>query len=186
MPSTAHPYARVGEEVVAYAGPSLDKPSSGPIHIILFGQGAAAAANSDEMRAALASASSPTTPWELIPIEGSQNWGAASTQLVSALMDQHAVAIIATDRNSAHLSEQLALKKFVPVIALASDKTLTSTNIPWIFRLSSKTNPARAVSLLDAAVRIAGHDFSQLRAVLASGQKLAGMAFTATGEPLNP
>jgi len=45
-----------------------------------------------------------------VPVESDQNWGAASTQLVHALMDEHALAIIALDRNAAHLSEQLALK----------------------------------------------------------------------------
>ena len=37
------------------------------------------------------------------PIESKQNWGTASTQLVRALMDEHAVAIVALDRDSAHL-----------------------------------------------------------------------------------
>ena len=50
-------------------------------------------------------------------------------------MDEHALAIVALDRNASHLSEQLALKSFVPVVALSGDKSLTSTNIPWIFRL---------------------------------------------------
>ncbi len=56
-----------------------------------------------------------------MPVASDQNWGAASTQLVHALMDEHALAIVALDRDAAHLSEQLALKTFVPVIALSSD-----------------------------------------------------------------
>ena len=66
---------------------------------------------------------------------------------VHALLDQHALAIVALDRDAAHLSEQLALKTFVPVVALSGDKTLTSANIPWIFRLpSASTQPLRCGS----------------------------------------
>ena len=54
-------------------------------------------------------------------------------------MDEHASAIIALDRDAAHLAEQLALKAFVPVIALSDDRKLTSTNVPWIFRLPAST-----------------------------------------------
>jgi len=46
--------------------------------------------------------------WKLIPIDSDQSWGASATQLVHALMDEHALAIVALDRNAAHLSEQLA------------------------------------------------------------------------------
>ena len=56
------------------------------------------------------------------PIDSDQNWGAASTELVHALMDEHALAIVALDRNAAHLAEQLALKAFVPVVALSGDE----------------------------------------------------------------
>ena len=57
-------------------------------------------------------------------------------------MDEHALAIVALDRDAAHLSEQLALKAFVPVVALSNDKSLTSANVPWIFRLPAGTTPA--------------------------------------------
>jgi len=33
--------------------------------------------------------------WQLLPIASDQNWGAASTQLVQALMDDHPLAIVA-------------------------------------------------------------------------------------------
>ena len=33
--------------------------------------------------------------WMLLPVESDQNWGAASTQLVHALMDEHVLAIVA-------------------------------------------------------------------------------------------
>ncbi|HLY39707.1 MAG TPA: hypothetical protein VKR52_00790, partial [Terracidiphilus sp.] len=112
-----------------------------------------------------------------------QNWGAASTQLVRALWDQHALAIIALDRDAAHLSEQLALKAFVPVVALSDDKALTSTNVPWIFRLPANTTPASALRLLQAAAQGSGANPQKLRDALASGVPLAGIAFLPTGEP---
>ena len=120
---------------------------------------------------------------ELLPVASDQNWGAASTQLVHALMDEHALAIVALDRDAAHLAEQLALKAFVPVVALSSDKKLTSTNIPWIFRLPVDTNPAAALRLLKAAAIRSGANSEQLRDVLASGDEISGVAFLPTGEP---
>jgi len=102
---------------------------------------------------------------------------------VHALMDEHALAIIALDRDSAHLAEQLALKAFVPVIALSSDKRLTSTNVPWIFRLPPETTPAAALSLLEAAAARSGANAEKLRDVLASGDAISGVAFLPTGEP---
>jgi phosphoribosylcarboxyaminoimidazole (NCAIR) mutase len=116
-------------------------------------------------------------------VASDQNWGAASTQLVHALMDEHALAIIALDRDAAHLAEQLALKAFVPVIAISSDKKLTSTNVPWIFRLPAATTPAAALSLLQAAAAKSGANAERLRDALASGETIAGVAFMQTGEP---
>jgi len=116
-------------------------------------------------------------------VESGQNWGAASTALVEALMDQHALAIVALDRNASHLAEQLSLKSFVPVIALSSDKTLTSTNIPWIFRLQPDTTPATALRMLMGAACRSGANPEKLRDVLASGKAIDGFAFLSTGEP---
>ena len=48
--------------------------------------------------------------------------GVASTQLVHALMEEHVLAVIALDRDSAHLAEQLSLKTFVPVVALVTTR----------------------------------------------------------------
>jgi len=98
-------------------------------------------------------------------------------------MDEHALAIVALDRDSAHLAEQLALKAFVPVVALSSDKKLTSTNIPWIFRLPPETTPASALRLLEAAAVRSGDNPERLRNVLASGETVSGVAFLQTGEP---
>jgi len=177
------PYARVAEDGVSYLGPrSADLPQ-GPIHIVLFGPDATKVAQSPEIVAALQMAAVNGRTWALDPVESNQNWGAASTQLVHALMDEHAMAIVALDRDASHLSEQLALKCFVPVVALSDDKTLTSANIPWIFRLPAGTAPASALRLL-AATAASSANPQLVRNTLASGRVFDGVAFQPTGEPV--
>jgi hypothetical protein len=173
------PYAQVGEEGVSYAGPHLPDLPAGMVRVVLFGPKAAAVAQSADVRAALES----PQRLKLLPVESDQNWGAASSQLVDALFEDHAFAIVALDRNSAHLAEQLGIKVLVPVIALSGDKTLTSNNVPWIFRLPAETAPASALRLIGAAARQSGPNPERLRDVLASGNVLDGMAFLPTGEP---
>ena len=90
--------------------------------------------------------------------------------------------MIALDRNCSHLAEQIAVKAFVPVIAISSDRSLTSTNIPWIFRLRETTPAQDAVSLVLAAIAQAGSNRSNIREALASGKSLAGVRFDSTGE----
>jgi hypothetical protein len=134
------------------------------------------------MQAELMAAGQKGQAWKLLPVESGQNWGTASTALVHALMDEHALAMVALDRNASHLAEQLALKSFVPVVALSSDKSLTSTNVPWIFRLSPETKPAAALRLLVTAEGHSGANSERLRDALASGDELTGVAFLPTGE----
>jgi hypothetical protein len=98
-------------------------------------------------------------------------------------MDQHALAILALDRDSAHLAEQLALKAFVPVVALADDRSLTSNNVPWIFRLPAETTAYSGLKLLHTAEFQSGPNPEKLRDVLASGGNLSGVSFLSTGEP---
>ena len=98
-------------------------------------------------------------------------------------MEDHAVAVIALDRDAAHLAEQLALKAFVPVLALSNDKNLTATNVPWIFRLPAGTTVDAAMRTLMAAELRSGPNAERLRNVLASGADLAGLSFATTGEP---
>jgi branched-chain amino acid transport system substrate-binding protein len=98
-------------------------------------------------------------------------------------MDEHALAIIALDRDAAHLAEQLALKAFVPVIALSDDRKLTSTNVPWIFRLPASTTPAQALHLIQSASANGTLTPDNLRDTLASGHPVNGVAFLSTGEP---
>ena len=180
------PYARVGEDGVDYAGPHQKDLPAGPVSIVLFGPKAAVVAASPEMQAELASSAIKGHEFKLLPVESDQNWGAASTELVQALMDGHALAILALDRDSSHLAEQLALKSFVPVVALAADKTLTSINIPWIFRLQPDTTPATALRMLVAAECRSGANSERLRNVLASEEGISGVAFLPTGEPRKP
>jgi hypothetical protein len=180
--AAALPYAQVGEDGVGYAVPRAVDHSPGPVRVILFGPAAAQVAESPQMATALHTASEHGRNWTLVPIDSSQNWGAASTQLVHALMDEHALAILALDRDAAHLAEQLALKSFVPVVAISSDKSLTSADIPWIFRLQDGTAPAFALRLLADAADRNGVNSKQIRDALASGRVIAGVAFQSTGE----
>ncbi|HEX4809521.1 MAG TPA: ABC transporter substrate-binding protein [Bryobacteraceae bacterium] len=176
------PYARVGEDGVNYLGPrSADLPA-GPVRVVLFGPNAKEVAASPEILAALREADGNGRQWMVLPVESGQNWGAAATQLIHALMDEHAMAIVALDRDSSHLSEQMALKCFVPVVALSNDKSLTSTNIPWIFRLPAGASPATALRLLEQAAARGGTNPQQLRESLASGKAVAGIAFLPSGE----
>jgi ABC-type branched-subunit amino acid transport system substrate-binding protein len=181
--SAGAPYAVVGEDGVQYSGPHQPDVPDGPIYLVLFGPKAAEIAASPEVQAELASAAAKGRPWKLLPVESGQNWGVASTALVHALMDEHALAMVALDRDASHLAEQLGLKTFVPVVALSGDKALTSTNVPWIFRLPAETTPAAAVRLLETAAARSGPNSERLRDVLASGGRLSGLAFLPTGEP---
>jgi branched-chain amino acid transport system substrate-binding protein len=181
----AVPYARVGEDGVAYAGPHLADVPPGPVHVVVFGPKAMSIAQSAETQSVL-SAFSSGRAWDLVAVDSDQNWGAASTQLVHALFDEHALAIVALDRSAAHLAEQLALKALVPVIAVSGDRALTATNVPWIFRMPTETTPASVLRLLRAAERESGANPERLRDVLASGTALDGFAFLPTGEPKAP
>jgi hypothetical protein len=180
-PVTQTPYARVGEDGVGLAPPHAAVSQDGTTRVILFGPGALAIAQSAEVKAALVSGSGHAGAWSVLPIESKQNWGTASTELVRALMDEHAVAIVALDRDSAHLSEQLALKSFVPVVALSDDRALTSADVPWIFRLPSSAAPAQAIRIVMAAASCASP--SNIRDILASGKPILGVAFEPGGEP---
>jgi branched-chain amino acid transport system substrate-binding protein len=177
------PYARVGEDGVSYAGPHRPDVPAGAVKVVLFGPHADEVAGSEEIQSQLRSGAEQRKEWKLLPVASDQNWGAASTQLVRALEDEHALAIIALDRDAAHLSEQLALKAFVPVVALSEDRKLTSTNVPWIFRMPSTTTPAAAFRLVRSAEGRSGANPERLRDVLASGDGIDGVAFLSTGEP---
>ncbi len=179
------PYARITAADVSYAGPSLPNLPPGPIHVVLFGPQAAQLAQTPAMKTQLSRAAQ-NRPWQIISVNSDQQWGAASTQLVHALWNDHALAILALDRNAAHLSEQLALKDFVPVIAVSNDKTLTSAAVPWIFRLPDGTQAAFALRLLEAAEARSGPNPQRLRDVLSSGSAISGVTFLPTGDARTP
>ena len=75
------------------------------------------------------------------------------------------------------------MKDFVPVIAISSDHSLTSTNIPWIFRLPEGSAPDQAIRCFAEAIKKAGANREKVRDVLASGNTIAGVSFQTTGEP---
>jgi ABC-type branched-subunit amino acid transport system substrate-binding protein len=182
--ATITPYARVGEGGVNYDGPQVKNLPAGPVRVVLFGPTAATVAKSPEVLKAIGEGSKSDRQWMLLPVDSGQNWGAASTQLVYAIMNEHPLAIIALDRDASHLSEQLALKSFVPVLAISNDKSLTSANIPWIFRLPAGTSAASALGLLKEAAASSGANPEWLRNTLASGRSMSGVSFQPTGEPL--
>ena len=170
-------YAHLPEAPVSFDGPPVPDLLPGPIRIAVFGPHAKATVRSVSVAAATAPG------WELIPIDSGQSWGIAAAELVKALMDRHALAVIALDRDAAHLSTQLALKSFVPVIAITDDRTLTSTNVPWVFRLSAGTSQVAALKVLTLAEQKSGKNPERLRTVLASGQHFGDQFFASNGEP---
>lgn len=94
------------------------------------------------------------------------------------IYDDQALGLISSGRNASHLAEQLAVKAFVPLIALSADRSLTSINIPWIFRLPPDASVEDALKTLLAAAEKSGPNRARLREALASGTR-----FGSTGEP---
>jgi len=172
-------YARVGEDGVQYSGPPTNDVEN--LKIGIFGPHANELVRSLEEH----SSSKPESkPYSIIPIESGTSWGKASTDLVKAVYEEHVVALVALDRTSSHLAEQIAVKSFIPVIAISSDRALTSTNIPWIFRLPDKITLNQALDCLSAAIEKAGPNRARVREILASGESMAGVRFDSGGEAL--
>ena len=175
------PYARVGENGVSYAGPPLPDERAENSRIAVFGPHANELLRSPEI---VQNLNGPAASrMQLVAIPSDSAWGKASDELVKSVYQQHVVAIIALDRASSHLAEQIAVKSFVPVIAISSDRTLTSTNIPWIFRLPEGTPLRQALDCISAAIHQAGPNRGKIREYLASGHAAGGVQFLATGEP---
>jgi branched-chain amino acid transport system substrate-binding protein len=151
------PYATVPEKP-AYNGPAPADVPAGPLRIGIFGPKA------DETAAALA----PGGKFAVTGITSELAWGKASRQLVDLIYEGHALALIATDRNSAHLAEQLAVKAMIPVLAISADRSLESVNIPWLFRLEPGTTPREALARLVAAAEKSGGNRGRLREALAA------------------
>jgi hypothetical protein len=174
-------YARVGEDGVQYAGPPLPNEKSGHLKIGVFGPHADEVVKSAEIVRAL---NETDRHLSLVAIPSESSWGKASDDLVKAVYNDHVLALIALDRNSSHLAEQIGVKAFVPIVAISSDRALTSTNIPWIFRLPEGTPLQQALRTLSAAIAQAGPNRASIREVLASGTAVAGVRFESTGELL--
>ncbi len=172
------PYATVGQNGVSYNGPPVVDTPAIPARFGLFGPGA------DRLAADL----SPLIDgyggrYSLVGVSSDVPWGKASSGLVKLIYQDHVLGVIATDRNSSHLAEQLAVKAFVPLIAVSADRNLTSVNIPWIFRLPAETPIADALRCFIDAAEKAGLNRGRLRDTLASGATLAGrLQFDSNGE----
>jgi branched-chain amino acid transport system substrate-binding protein len=178
-------YARVGEDGVTYAGPGLPDEKSRNPKIGVFGPHADEVVKSLELAAPRLSRplrQGGEVHLSLIAIPSESSWGKASDDLVKAVYQGHVLALVALDRNSSHLAEQIGVKSFVPVVAISADRALTSTNIPWIFRLPEGTAPEQALRCLSAAIAQAGPNREGIRKVLASGTAVAGVQFESTGE----
>ena len=176
------PYARVGQDGVQYAGPRSSDSTTDQIRIGVFGPHAEQVVAAQDTIRALAETNRNGPRISLIPISSELTWGKASSELVNAVYQKQVLAVIALDRPSSHLAEQIAVKAFVPVIALSSDRALTSTNIPWIFRLPEGTPLPRVLGTLREAIDRAGPNRGKIRDLLSSGESLAGLRFQSTGE----
>ena len=164
-------YASIEEETVAYSGPPLADNPAGEVRIGIFGPQA------DKLAAdpALQRAAGPN--YALVGVASEGAWGKSSTALVDLLGQDRLIGLISTDRNSSHLAEQLAVKLFVPLIALSADRSLTALNIPWIFRMPPDASIEQAVRALTDATEKAGANRGRVREALASGA-----TFNARGE----
>jgi ABC-type branched-subunit amino acid transport system substrate-binding protein len=159
------PYARVNERPAEYNGPVVPDAPPGPVRIGVFGPDAErqVAGLAPYAKGYLLSAISSDVPW-----------GKASDDLVKLIYEDHALALIAADRNSSHLAEQLGVKAFLPVVALSADRALTSVNIPWIFRLSADTPMREALRLVIEAAERSGPNRERLRDSLATEPAFSG------------
>jgi branched-chain amino acid transport system substrate-binding protein len=167
------PYATVGEGGAGFFGPAVADAPGPERRIVVFGPGA-------EKEAAQLSAPG----YRLAGISSDVPWGKAADALVKEVYDPAVIGLVATDRLSAHLAGQIAVKTFLPVIALSSDRTLTSANVPWIFRLDAGTPLRDAVRCLTEAAAHAGANRGRIRDYLAGGSSVAGgFSFGITGEP---
>jgi branched-chain amino acid transport system substrate-binding protein len=176
------PYARVGETGVQYSGPPTPNQSAAELKIGIFGPHAEMVVRSPEAQDYLSKLNAHGQHYSLLAIPSDSSWGKASSDLVKAVYEEHVLALIALDRASSHLAEQIAVKSFIPVVAISSDHALTSTNIPWIFRLPDHTHVNRALGCVFAAIEQAGPNRSAIRASLSSGKPMAGISFGPTGE----
>ena len=176
------PYARVRENGVPYVGPPTPGETGNDLRIGILGPHAEDVVRSAEAQSYTTSHNARGKHYTLIAIPSEASWGKASSDLVKAVYQEHVLALIALDRPSSHLAEQIGVKSFVPVVAISSDRSLTSTNIPWIFRLPDGAGLDKALGCLTAAIDQAGPNRGGIREILASGMPVGGIRFDPTGE----
>ena len=155
------PYAQSSGVTPAFTGPPPADAPAGLLNVALFG------GDADKLAADPALAKMLGSRYRLISVVTGQQWGKSTNELVSIMTDARTIAVISTDRNSSHLAEQLGNRLFIPVVALSSDRALTSMGVPWIFRLPADTKVTEAVRKLVAAADEAGPNRGRLRDVLA-------------------
>jgi ABC-type branched-subunit amino acid transport system substrate-binding protein len=178
------PYAQVGEGGVSFSGPPTPTIASASAtrKIAVFGPGADKAVGSPEITELLAKLDRAGQHFSLIAIPTERSWGQASTALVQAVYQDQVLGVIALDRDSSHLAEQIGVKAFVPVLCISWDKMLTSTNIPWVFRLPEGASLSEAVDIFTQAAEASGANRGKIREFLASGKSVDGTRFESTGE----
>ena len=176
------PYARVGEDGVQYAGPATPQLDTKEFKIAVFGPNADQAVHSAEMVQLVKDLDASGRHFSLTGITTETSWGKASTALIQSVYQDQVLGIVALDRKSSHLAEQIGVKAFVPVIAISSDKMLTSTNIPWIFRVPEGTALSDVVRVFAGAAKVSGANRGKIREFLASGTSVEGFRFEASGE----
>ena len=179
------PYARVGEDGTQFNGPAQADQQTSTLKIGVFGPHADELVRSPEIVRFLQEIEGRGRALSLIAIPSQLSWGRASDQLVKVVYQEQAVALVAFDRASSHLAAQIAVKSFIPVIAISSDRALTTTNIPWIFRLPESSSLNQALRTLAEAIDRAGPNRGKVRDLLSSGATIAGLRFDSTGEPKN-
>ena len=177
------PYAKVGDTGVQYSGPPTSTQSAGNLAIGIFGPHASDVVRSPELSTLLKESNPGPSHYSLVAIDSQTSWGKASSDLVNAVYNHHVLALIALDRDSSHLAEQIAVKAFLPVLAISSDRTLTSTNIPWIFRLPQGTPVTTALKSVFSAIDRAGPNRSAVRDALSSADSPTLATWDSTGEP---
>jgi branched-chain amino acid transport system substrate-binding protein len=176
------PYAKVSEHDAVYEGPALPTQKATTAKIGVFGPHADDLVRSPEIANLLSTPNSMANHVSLVAIPSEGSWGKASDDLVHAVYKEKVVALVALDRSSAHLAEQIGVKSFVPVIAISSDRALTSTNIPWIFRLPEGTSLSTALRCISAAIDRVGPNRNKIRDFLSSGAPVASVRFSGNGE----
>lgn len=177
-------YADIKQETVAYSGPPLPDLPPGELRIGIFGAQAGRVAADPELKQILAKHAAAGRKYTFLGVPSDGQWGKANTALVDLMQQDRLIGVIATGRAASHLAEQLAVKLFVPLIALSADHSLTALNIPWIFRMPPDATIEQALVVLLEAVDKAGPNRGRVRDVLASGTVLAGtVRFDRRGEP---